>query len=126
MSSPRRARSTAAPAPCGESRRAQSPWSRGRPPPAPAPRSGRRGARAAEPPPRGTGPALGLAVRQIARDDPEAVIASVHADAFVDDDDAYRAAVLAAAGWAAVTAGLATVGLTPTTAGAGVGQSGAA
>src|ERR1035437_7353313 len=75
----------------------------------------------AEPTARGTGPALGLAVRQIARDDPEAVIASVHADAFVDDDDAYRAAVLAAAGWAAVTAGLATVGLTPTSPATGLG-----
>src|ERR1035437_3320897 len=106
MSSPRRARSTAAPAPCGESRRAPSPWSRSRPPPAPAPRHG---------------PARARAVRQIARDGPEACIASVPADAFVDDDDAYRAAVLAAAGWAAVTAGLATVGLTPTSPATGLG-----
>ena len=75
----------------------------------------------AEPTARGTGPALGLAVHQIASDDPEAVIASVHADAFVEDDDASRAAVLAAAGWAGTTAGLATVGLTPTSPATGFG-----
>jgi mannose-1-phosphate guanylyltransferase len=67
----------------------------------------------AEPEPRGTGPALGLAVGLIARDDPDALIASVHADHRVSDADAYRAAVLASAGWAASTDGLATVGLVP-------------
>ena len=67
----------------------------------------------AEPDARGTGPALGLAVRTVAATDPEAIIASVHADAHVGDDDAYRAAVLAAAGWAQATEGLVTVGLTP-------------
>jgi mannose-1-phosphate guanylyltransferase len=67
-----------------------------------------------EPEPRGTGPALGLAVGLIERDDPEALIASVHADHRVSDPDAYRAAVLASAGWAASTDGLATVGLVPT------------
>jgi mannose-1-phosphate guanylyltransferase len=66
-----------------------------------------------EPDPRGTGPALGLAVGLIARDDPDALIASVHADHRVSDADAYRAAVLASAGWAASTDGLATVGLIP-------------
>ncbi|HEX4755904.1 MAG TPA: sugar phosphate nucleotidyltransferase [Candidatus Dormibacteraeota bacterium] len=66
-----------------------------------------------EPCARGTGAALGLAVHQVARSDPDAVIVSVHADHHVGDDDAYRAAVLAAAGWAVATAGLATVGLTP-------------
>jgi mannose-1-phosphate guanylyltransferase len=66
-----------------------------------------------EPEPRGTGPALGLAVGLIARDDPDALIASVHADHRVSDTDAYRAAVLASAGWAASTDGLATVGLVP-------------
>jgi mannose-1-phosphate guanylyltransferase len=79
------------------------------------------GSMIAEPVPRGTGPALGLAVHQIARSDPDAVIASVHADAHVDDADAYRAAVLAAAGWAAGTAGLALVGLTPTAPATGLG-----
>jgi len=67
----------------------------------------------AEPEPRGTGPALALAVGLIARDDPDALIASVHADHRVSDADAYRAAVLASAGWAASTDGLATVGLVP-------------
>jgi mannose-1-phosphate guanylyltransferase len=67
----------------------------------------------AEPEPRGTGPALGLAVGLIAREDPDALIASVHADHRVSDADAYRAAVLASAGWAASTDGLATVGLVP-------------
>ncbi|MGI8846946.1 MAG: mannose-1-phosphate guanylyltransferase [Candidatus Dormibacteria bacterium] len=68
----------------------------------------------AEPTARGTGPALGLAVRSILGDDPDAVISSVHADAHIRDDEAYRAAVVAAAGWAEITGGLATVGLTPT------------
>jgi mannose-1-phosphate guanylyltransferase len=66
-----------------------------------------------EPEARGTGPALALAVGLIARDDPDALIASVHADHRVSDRDAYRAAVIASAGWAAATDGLATVGLVP-------------
>jgi mannose-1-phosphate guanylyltransferase len=75
----------------------------------------------AEPGARGTGPALGLAVRWIARTDPDAVICSVHADHHVGDDDAYRAAVWAAAGWACATDGLTTVGLTPTEPATGFG-----
>jgi len=67
----------------------------------------------AEPAARGTGPALALAVAWIARVDPGALISSVHADARVADGDAYRAALVSAAGWADVTGGLATVGLTP-------------
>ncbi len=74
-----------------------------------------------EPCARGTGAALGLAVHQLARSDPDAVIVSVHADHHVGDDDAYRAAVLAAAGWAVATGGLATVGLTPTSPATGFG-----
>jgi mannose-1-phosphate guanylyltransferase len=74
-----------------------------------------------EPTARGTGPALGLAVHQIARTDPDALIVSVHADHHVTDTQAYRAAVLAAAGWATATGGLATVGLTPTFAATGLG-----
>ena len=66
-----------------------------------------------EPEARGTGPALALAVGLIAREDPDALIASVHADHRVSDRAAYRAAVLASAGWAASTDGLATVGLVP-------------
>ncbi len=75
----------------------------------------------AEPVARGTGPALGLAVATIARDDPGALIASVHADHRVADPAAYRAAVLASAGWARATAGLATVGLLPSWAATGFG-----
>jgi len=67
-----------------------------------------------EPEARGTGPALALAVALIEREDPNALIASVHADHRVSDGDAYRAAVVASAGWASVTDGLATVGLVPT------------
>ncbi len=74
-----------------------------------------------EPTARGTGPALGLAVHQIARTDPDALIVSVHADHHVTDTEAYRAAVLAAAGWATATEGLATVGLTPTSPATGLG-----
>ncbi len=66
-----------------------------------------------EPEARGTGPALALAVGLIAREDPDALIASVHADHRVSDRNAYRAAVLASAGWAASTDGLSTVGLVP-------------
>ncbi len=66
-----------------------------------------------EPEARGTGPALALAVGLIERQDPDALIASVHADHRVSDRDAYRAAVVASAGWAAATDGLATVGLVP-------------
>jgi len=75
----------------------------------------------AEPSPRGTGPALGLAVHQIARSDPGALIVSVHADAHVADAEAYRVAILAAAGWAAATGGLAAVGLTPSYPAIGLG-----
>jgi mannose-1-phosphate guanylyltransferase/mannose-6-phosphate isomerase len=75
----------------------------------------------AEPTARGTGPALGLAVRWIAATDSDAVICSVHADAHIGDDDAYRAAVWAAAGWACATDGLVTVGLTPTHPSTGLG-----
>src|SRR5207302_1347558 len=67
----------------------------------------------AEPEARGTGPALALATAWLQRQDPGGVIASVHADHRVGDSDAYRAAVLASAGWAAATDGLATVGLVP-------------
>jgi mannose-1-phosphate guanylyltransferase len=75
----------------------------------------------AEPAARGTGPALGLAVRQVAAHDPEAVICSVHADHHIGDDAAYRQAVWEAAGWASATGGLATVGLVPPFAATGFG-----
>jgi mannose-1-phosphate guanylyltransferase len=75
----------------------------------------------AEPAPRGTGPALGLAVREVAAADPQAVVCSVHADHHVGDDAAYRQAVWEAAGWALATDGLATVGLVPPFAATGFG-----
>ncbi|MBJ7595243.1 MAG: NTP transferase domain-containing protein, partial [Candidatus Dormibacteraeota bacterium] len=75
----------------------------------------------AEPSARGTGPALGLAVHQIVHRDPDALIVSVHADHHIDDTEAYRAAVLAVAGWAAATGGLAAIGLTPTFPSTGLG-----
>lgn len=74
-----------------------------------------------EPVARGTGPALGLATALVSRADPDAVIASVHADSEVGDDAAYRAAVTASAGWALGTRGLATVGLEPTSPATGYG-----
>ena len=79
------------------------------------------GAVIAEPQARGTGPALGLATAWIAHEDPDALISSVHADSHIRDADGYRAAVLAAAGWAAASVGLATVGLTPTYPSTGLG-----
>jgi mannose-1-phosphate guanylyltransferase len=75
----------------------------------------------AEPQARGTGPALALATAWIAQEDPQALISSVHADSHIEDSQGYRAAVLAAAGWAAVTDGLATVGVSPTYPSAGLG-----
>jgi mannose-1-phosphate guanylyltransferase len=75
----------------------------------------------AEPVPRGTGPALGLATAWIAATDPDAVISSVHADHHIEDEAGYRAAVLAAAGWAAASGGLATVGVPPAYPATGLG-----
>jgi mannose-1-phosphate guanylyltransferase len=74
-----------------------------------------------EPDARGTGPALGLATAWISAEDPEALISSVHADHHVEDAEGYRAAVLAAAGWAASTQGLATVGIAPAYPSTGLG-----
>lgn len=75
----------------------------------------------AEPAARGTGPALGLAMATIGRHDPEALVCSVHADHHVGDDAAYRDGLRAAAGWAAATGGLATVGIRPTAPATGLG-----
>ncbi len=75
----------------------------------------------AEPEARGTGPALGLATAWVAQEDPDALISSVHADSHIEDGEGYRAAVLAAAGWAAVTEGLATVGVSPSYPSTGLG-----
>ena len=78
----------------------------------------------AEPEARGTGPALALATAWVARRDPKAIIASVHADSRVGDADAYRSAVVASAGWAGATSGVATVGLRPAYASTGLGYIG--
>ena len=75
----------------------------------------------AEPVARGTAPALALATGLIARADPDALVTSVHADSRVGDDGAYRAALLASAGWARTTGGLSTVGLAPTRPATGLG-----
>jgi len=75
----------------------------------------------AEPEARGTGPALALAVRWIARSDPAALVCSVHADHHVGDAPGYLAAIWAAAGWAAAGDGLVTVGLVPTHPATGLG-----
>ena len=78
----------------------------------------------AEPAARGTGPALGLVTAVIAAVDPDAVIVSVHADAHIGDDAAYRDTLVAAAGWAVATGGLVTVGLRPTGPATGLGYIG--
>lgn len=75
----------------------------------------------AEPAARGTGPALGLAVRTVAQGDPDAVISSVHADHHIADDEGYRTCIVAAAGWASTIGGLATVGIEPTRPETGLG-----
>ncbi|HET9051432.1 MAG TPA: sugar phosphate nucleotidyltransferase [Candidatus Dormibacteraeota bacterium] len=75
----------------------------------------------AEPGARGTGPALGLAMHTLAAGDPDAIVASVHADAHILDDDGYRRCVVAAAGWARVAGGLATVGVDPVRPATGLG-----
>jgi mannose-1-phosphate guanylyltransferase/mannose-6-phosphate isomerase len=75
----------------------------------------------AEPVARGTGPAMGLATGLLVRRDPDALVVSVHADHRVAGAGTYRAAILASAGWAAATGGLATVGLTPTRPATGFG-----
>ncbi len=74
-----------------------------------------------EPLARGTGPALSLAVEHIVRDDPAAVICSVHADHHIPDDSKYQEALLAAAAWAAGTDGFVAVGLKPVYASTGFG-----
>lgn len=66
-----------------------------------------------EPAPTGTGPALALGTALIARQDPEAIIGSFHADHDVTDTAAFHAAVLTAINTAR-TGDLVTIGLTPT------------
>lgn len=75
----------------------------------------------AEPEARGTGSALGFATALLHLRDPNALVASVHADSRVGDPDAYRSALAASIGWAAATDGLATVGLRPSAPSTGMG-----
>lgn len=78
----------------------------------------------AEPAARGTGPALALAMHTLLREDPAAVVCSVHADHHVGDDEGYRAALWAEAGWVVATGGLATIGVPPTHPATGLGYVG--
>jgi mannose-1-phosphate guanylyltransferase len=78
----------------------------------------------AEPAARGTGPALGLAMHTLLREDADAVCCSVHADHHIGDAAGYRAALCAGAGWALATRGLATVGVPPTHPATGLGYVG--
>lgn len=66
-----------------------------------------------EPAPKGSGPAIGLAAAIIARQDPEAIMASFAADHAVRDQVAFAAAVQTAVA-AAREGWLTTIGLTPT------------
>jgi mannose-1-phosphate guanylyltransferase len=66
-----------------------------------------------EPSPRESAPAIGLATAIIHRRDPEAIMGSFHADHLVRDEEAFRAAVRAAAA-AAREGALVTIGIAPT------------
>lgn len=65
-----------------------------------------------EPSPRDTGPAIALAMSRVRATDPAAVVAVLPADQRVDDDDAFRAALRAAAA-AAHEGPLVTLGIRP-------------
>lgn len=73
-----------------------------------------------EPAPRGTAPAIGLGAQIIARQNPQGVMFSLHADHFIADEAAFRqtmttAAAIAHEGW------LVNLGITPTRAETGYG-----
>lgn len=67
-----------------------------------------------EPARRGTAGALGLGASIIHRRDPEAVMASVHSDASITDDDGFARTLQAALRAAEATATLVTMGIQPT------------
>jgi mannose-1-phosphate guanylyltransferase len=75
----------------------------------------------AEPRAASTAPALVWAAQRISRDDPEAVMLSLHADWAVGDDAAFRAAARHAAGVAREHDVLVTVGVKPTRSETGYG-----
>ncbi len=65
-----------------------------------------------EPEPRGTAPSIGLGAMHIARRDPDAVMASLHADHFIKDAEGFRRA-LVHAGEIAARGFLVTLGIQP-------------
>jgi mannose-1-phosphate guanylyltransferase len=67
-----------------------------------------------EPQARGTGPVLTWAAAEIARRDPNAVIASLHSDHVITPDEAFQDLLIAAAGCAVAHQKLLTIGITPT------------
>lgn len=67
-----------------------------------------------EPKARGTGPVLTWAAAEIARRDPDAVMASLHSDHVITPDGAFRDLLVAAARCAVTHQRLLTIGVTPT------------
>ena len=67
-----------------------------------------------EPRARGTGPVLAWAASEIARRDPDAVMASLHSDHVIEPDSALRDELISAAECAVATQRLVTIGITPT------------
>lgn len=67
-----------------------------------------------EPKARGTGPVLTWAAAEIARQDPDAVMASLHSDHVITPDSAFQELLLAAARCAVQHQRLLTIGVTPT------------
>ena len=67
-----------------------------------------------EPRARGTAPVLVWAAHELARRDPDAIMVSLHADHVIEPEDAFRQLLLDAAGHAADTGHLFTIGIEPT------------
>jgi mannose-1-phosphate guanylyltransferase len=67
-----------------------------------------------EPARRGTAGSLALAAAAIRRRDPNALMASVHSDAYIDDGDEFRRTLTAAYGAADATGSLVLMGIEPT------------
>ena len=67
-----------------------------------------------EPQARGTGPVLTWAAAEIARRDPDAVIASLHSDHVISPNEAFQDLLVAAARCAVTHQKLLTIGITPT------------
>ena len=67
-----------------------------------------------EPRARGTAPVLVWAAHELTKRDPDAVMASLHADHVIQPEDAFRKLLLDAAAYAAETGRLFTIGIEPT------------